>query len=238
MDLAGLELTWLGHAAVRLRTADGAIALLDPWLTGNPGLPRGRERTRARRRRVPHPRPRGPLRGHPPPRLLAGRRGLLHPRDRGVPEGAGRRPGHRHEQGRHRGRPGRGAGHHGRRPALGRPRHRQRACCPEASRRDGCSPSPAGPPSTTPATRCSSATWHSIRDLWAPDIAFLPIGGHYTMDPAQAARAARLLGCRDRGPHPLRHLPHPRRHAGGTGRRPRRQRHRGGRPEPGGAGRG
>ncbi|MBP1633165.1 MAG: metal-dependent hydrolase [Acidobacteria bacterium] len=33
-----------------------------------------------------------------------------------------------------------------------------------------------------------------IGDLWAPDIAFLPIGGHYTMDPAQAARAARMLG--------------------------------------------
>ena len=33
-----------------------------------------------------------------------------------------------------------------------------------------------------------------VRELWAPDIAFLPIGGHFTMDPAQAARAARLLG--------------------------------------------
>jgi L-ascorbate metabolism protein UlaG (beta-lactamase superfamily) len=35
-----------------------------------------------------------------------------------------------------------------------------------------------------------------VRDLWAPEIAFLPIGGHYTMDPPQAARAARLLGVR------------------------------------------
>ena len=32
-----------------------------------------------------------------------------------------------------------------------------------------------------------------IGELWAPDVAFLPIGGHYTMDPLQAARAARLL---------------------------------------------
>ena len=76
-----------------------------------------------------------------------------------------------------------------------------------------------------------------IRELWAPDIAFLPIGGHYTMDPAQAARAARLLGVQDGGAHPLRHLPHPRRHARRTGRRPRRQRHRGGRPGARGAGR-
>jgi L-ascorbate metabolism protein UlaG (beta-lactamase superfamily) len=33
-----------------------------------------------------------------------------------------------------------------------------------------------------------------IRDLHRPDVAFLPIGGHYTMGPAGAARAAQLLG--------------------------------------------
>lgn len=35
-----------------------------------------------------------------------------------------------------------------------------------------------------------------IADLHRPDIAFLPIGGHYTMGPAGAARAAQLLGVR------------------------------------------
>ena len=35
-----------------------------------------------------------------------------------------------------------------------------------------------------------------IADLHAPDVAFLPIGGHYTMGPAGAARAAALLGVR------------------------------------------
>ena len=35
-----------------------------------------------------------------------------------------------------------------------------------------------------------------IGDLWRPDIACLPIGGHFTMDPDQAARACRLLGVR------------------------------------------
>ncbi|HYI21245.1 MAG TPA: metal-dependent hydrolase, partial [Candidatus Limnocylindrales bacterium] len=35
-----------------------------------------------------------------------------------------------------------------------------------------------------------------IRDLHRPDVAFLPIGGHYTMGPAGAARAAELLGVR------------------------------------------
>jgi L-ascorbate metabolism protein UlaG (beta-lactamase superfamily) len=32
-----------------------------------------------------------------------------------------------------------------------------------------------------------------IGELWKPDIALLPIGGHYTMGPREAARAARLL---------------------------------------------
>lgn len=33
-----------------------------------------------------------------------------------------------------------------------------------------------------------------IRELHRPDIAFLPIGGHYTMDPREAAKAVELLG--------------------------------------------
>jgi L-ascorbate metabolism protein UlaG (beta-lactamase superfamily) len=33
-----------------------------------------------------------------------------------------------------------------------------------------------------------------LKELYAPTIAILPIGGHYTMDPFQAAHACRLLG--------------------------------------------
>ena len=35
-----------------------------------------------------------------------------------------------------------------------------------------------------------------IRELYAPEIAFLPIGDHYTMDPAAAAKAVEMLGVR------------------------------------------
>jgi len=35
-----------------------------------------------------------------------------------------------------------------------------------------------------------------IAEMHAPEIAFLPIGDHFTMDPAAAARAARMLGVR------------------------------------------
>ena len=46
-----------------------------------------------------------------------------------------------------------------------------------------------------------------VRDRWAPSIAVLPIGGHYTMGPADAARA--VGPHRRQGGHPraLRHLP-------------------------------
>ena len=33
-----------------------------------------------------------------------------------------------------------------------------------------------------------------VRDRWAPTIAVLPIGGHYTMGPTDAARAIELIG--------------------------------------------
>jgi L-ascorbate metabolism protein UlaG (beta-lactamase superfamily) len=35
-----------------------------------------------------------------------------------------------------------------------------------------------------------------IRDLYRPDIALLPIGGHFTMGPREAALAVELLGVR------------------------------------------
>jgi L-ascorbate metabolism protein UlaG (beta-lactamase superfamily) len=35
-----------------------------------------------------------------------------------------------------------------------------------------------------------------IGEIYAPEIAFLPIGGHYTMDPAAAAKACAFLGVR------------------------------------------
>jgi L-ascorbate metabolism protein UlaG (beta-lactamase superfamily) len=34
-----------------------------------------------------------------------------------------------------------------------------------------------------------------IGEMYRPDVAFLPIGGHFTMDPTAAARAVELLGC-------------------------------------------
>jgi L-ascorbate metabolism protein UlaG (beta-lactamase superfamily) len=39
MNLKGLKLTWLGHATFRLETPSGKIVLVDPWVMGNPVCP-------------------------------------------------------------------------------------------------------------------------------------------------------------------------------------------------------
>ncbi len=35
-----LEITWLGHATVQLRLGSGEVMILDPWIEGNPAYPK------------------------------------------------------------------------------------------------------------------------------------------------------------------------------------------------------
>ena len=37
-----MQITWLGHSGFRIEIED-AVLLVDPWLTGNPMFPAGRE---------------------------------------------------------------------------------------------------------------------------------------------------------------------------------------------------
>ncbi len=39
MEFEGVEITWLGHASIRVRLDDGTTLLVDPWLEGNPACP-------------------------------------------------------------------------------------------------------------------------------------------------------------------------------------------------------
>jgi len=39
MKLSGIKLTWLGHATFRIETPDGKILIVDPWVMGNPMCP-------------------------------------------------------------------------------------------------------------------------------------------------------------------------------------------------------
>ena len=39
IDLRGLRITWLGHAAFRIVLPGGEVVILDPWVMGNPACP-------------------------------------------------------------------------------------------------------------------------------------------------------------------------------------------------------
>src|SRR5437868_12875392 len=39
MNLRGIKLTWLGHATFRVETPEGVTILIDPWVMGNPACP-------------------------------------------------------------------------------------------------------------------------------------------------------------------------------------------------------
>ena len=39
MTLAGIKLTWLGHATFRIETPEGKTLYIDPWIAGNPMCP-------------------------------------------------------------------------------------------------------------------------------------------------------------------------------------------------------
>ena len=39
MNLKGIKLTWLGHATFRVKTPEGKIVIIDPWVMGNPICP-------------------------------------------------------------------------------------------------------------------------------------------------------------------------------------------------------
>jgi L-ascorbate metabolism protein UlaG (beta-lactamase superfamily) len=41
MNLKGIKLTWLGHATFRIETPEGKTLYLDPWIAGNPICPEG-----------------------------------------------------------------------------------------------------------------------------------------------------------------------------------------------------
>jgi len=39
MNLKGIKLTWLGHATFRIETPEGKTLIVDPWIAGNPKCP-------------------------------------------------------------------------------------------------------------------------------------------------------------------------------------------------------
>jgi L-ascorbate metabolism protein UlaG (beta-lactamase superfamily) len=192
VDLAGLQLTWLGHAAFRLRAGNGSVVYLDPWLQGNPSCPQAEAHpARADAVFLTH--------GHGDhfgdtlhlacdlgAEVFCIHEIAVYLRAQGAARVTGLNKG------------GTVTGPAGVRATMVDARH-SGGLDTDAGVLPGGEPAgwvlafPGGPTLYHAGDTMLFGDMALIRDLWAPDIAFLPIGGHFTMDPMQAARAARLL---------------------------------------------
>jgi L-ascorbate metabolism protein UlaG (beta-lactamase superfamily) len=46
MDLKGIKLTWLGHSTFRMETPAGKVVFIDPWVMGNPKCPEAEKKVK------------------------------------------------------------------------------------------------------------------------------------------------------------------------------------------------
>ncbi len=193
MNLQGVELTWLGHAAVRLRLKNGTVLLIDPWLDGNPVCPEA-EYTQERVDAVyvthghfDHIGDTLLLAAAHSPQIYAIHEISVYLTEHGAENVVGSNKG------------GTVTGPGGVEATLVDAVHSS-----GISSEDGIVPGgeaagwvlaiPGGPTVYHAGDTTVFNDMSLIGELWSPDLALLPIGGHYTMGPAHAAHAARLLG--------------------------------------------
>ncbi len=193
MKLRGVELTWLGHAAIRLRLTDGTVLLIDPWLSGNPACPEA-EHTQERVDAVylthghfDHMGDTLELAAAHSPQVFAIHEIAVFLEGAGVENVVGSNKG------------GTVIGPGGVAGTLVDAVHSS-----GLSTDDGILPGgeaagwvlavPEGPTIYHAGDTTVFGDMNLIGELWSPDIALLPIGGHFTMGPNHAARAARMLG--------------------------------------------
>jgi L-ascorbate metabolism protein UlaG (beta-lactamase superfamily) len=193
MNLQGVEITWLGHASIRLRLEDGTVLLIDPWLEGNPACPDA-EHSQERVDGVfithghfDHIGSTVALAAAHAPQVFAIHEIAVFLESQGVGNVVGSNKG-----GTVIG-PGEVAA------TLVDAVHSS-----GISGDDGIVPGgeaagwvlavPGGPTIYHAGDTTVFGDMSLIGELWSPDLALLPIGGHYTMGPDHAARAARMLG--------------------------------------------
>lgn len=193
MDLGGIELTWLGHAATRVRLDDGTTVLIDPWLSTNPVCPED-EHAPARVDAIylTH--------GHfdhvgdtvDLARATGAQLFAIHEISVWL-EGAGLE----NVVGSNKG--GVVEGPAGIRAALTDAVHSSgisgdQGIIPGGEAGGWVLEIPGGPTLYHAGDTTVFGDMALIGEIHSPDIALLPIGGHFTMGPAVAARAAGLLG--------------------------------------------
>ena len=193
MQFEGVEITWLGHASVRIRLDDGTTVLVDPWLEGNPARPESEfEQTGIDAIYVTH--------GHFDHML--GVDSVARSNDAAVfaiHELADHfeRSGLENVAGSNKGGSVEGPG--GIVATLVDACHSAGISGDDGIISGGEAAGwvlevPGGPVLYHAGDTTVFGDLALIGEIYQPDLAFLPIGGHFTMGPDLAARAARMLG--------------------------------------------
>lgn len=204
MELGGLTITWLGHATFLFRTPLGHEILVDPWLGGNPWCPQAFHDLRPDATLVTHAhrdhigdleavasRSAGPIVAIFELCQWLGARGLDDARLIGMNKGGTvalealglqvTMTDARHSSST--------VDEKGRLITLGEAAGFVLRFGGEGD--DGDAPAPKV---YVAGDTCLFGDMALIAELWEPDVAILPIGDRFTMDPAAAARACKLLG--------------------------------------------
>lgn len=193
MDLKGIEMTWLGHATFRFRFGGGTTVIIDPWLESNPACPpteHSQERVDAifvTHGHFDHMADAEPLaKAHGAP-VFAIHEVAVYLEMQGVENVVGLNKG------------GTVDGPGGMKGTMVDAVHSGGISGPDGIIPGGTPAGwvlafPAGPRVYHAGDTMVFGDMSLIGELFSPDIALLPIGGHYVMDPPQAAHAAKLLG--------------------------------------------
>jgi L-ascorbate metabolism protein UlaG (beta-lactamase superfamily) len=186
-----IEITWLGHATVQFRLNSGEVILMDPWVDGNPSYPKGHTIDRVDAILISHAHfdhihDAVPLARKFKPKVIAIHETCVWLTSKGVENCSGMNKG-------------------GTQDVVGLVKavmtHAVHSCGIQDGDQILYGGEAAGYVLLPPDQRAiyfagDTAVFSDmqlIAQLYKPDLAFLPIGDFYTMDPRQAALACRLL---------------------------------------------